>query len=145
MDSRFTVQITRYNPETHRLSLGMKQLEADPWQGTVERFPVGTKLKGRVSNITDYGAFVQLEPGIEGLVHISEMSWSQRNVHPRKLVSVSQEVDVVVLDIDEKRRRVSLGMKQALPNPWNEFAERHPTGSEVTGKVKNITNFGFVY
>ena len=137
-----TVQITRYNPETQRLSLGMKQLEADPWQGTVERFPVGTKLKGRVSNITDYGAFVQLEPGIEGLVHISEMSWSQRNVHPRKLVSVSQEVDVVVLDIDEKRRRVSLGMKQALPNPWNEFAERHPTGSEVTGKVKNITNFG---
>ncbi|MDA8002118.1 MAG: 30S ribosomal protein S1 [Alphaproteobacteria bacterium] len=137
-----TVQVTRFNRETKRISLGMKQLEADPWRGVKERFPVEGRFHGRVSNITDYGAFVQLEPGIEGLVHVSEMSWGQRNVHPKKMVSISQEVEVVVLDIDEKRRRISLGMKQTTPNPWALFKETSPEGTEIRGKIKNITTFG---
>ncbi|MDB5478013.1 MAG: ribosomal protein [Alphaproteobacteria bacterium] len=137
-----TVQVVRFNQETGRISLGMKQLEADPWQGLVERFPVGLKTKGRVTNITDYGAFVEIEPGIEGLVHVSEMSWTKKNVHPGKIVSTSQEVDVQVLDIDMEKRRVSLGIKQCQENPWNDFAAKFKEGDVVTGEAKNTTEFG---
>jgi len=137
-----TVQITRINTETQRISLGMKQLETDPWDGVSVKYPVGMKLKGKVTNITDYGAFVELEPGIEGLVHVSEMSWTKKNVHPGKIVSTSQEVEVVVLEVDSEKRRISLGLKQAQPNPWEEFAEKHPIGSVVEGEVKNATEFG---
>src|SRR5687768_13781082 len=136
------VQVIRFNPETQRISLGMKQLEADPWEGVQAKYPVGTRFKGRVTNITDYGAFVELEPGIEGLVHVSEMSWTKKNVHPGKIVSTSQEVEVMVLDVDPIKRRISLGLKQCLENPWASFAERHPVGSEIEGEVKNITEFG---
>jgi small subunit ribosomal protein S1 len=136
------VQVIRFNPETQRISLGMKQLEADPWEGVQAKYPVGTRFKGRVTNITDYGAFVELEPGIEGLVHVSEMSWTKKNVHPGKIVSTSQEVEVMVLDVDPVKRRISLGLKQCLDNPWAAFAERHPVGSEIEGEVKNITEFG---
>ncbi len=136
------VQVIRFNPETQRISLGMKQLEADPWDGVQAKYPVGTRFKGRVTNITDYGAFVELEPGIEGLVHVSEMSWTKKNVHPGKIVSTSQEVEVMVLDVDPVKRRISLGLKQCLENPWGAFAERHPVGSEIEGEVKNITEFG---
>ena len=136
------IQVIRFNPETQRISLGMKQLEADPWEGVDVKYPVRTKLHGRVSNITDYGAFVELEPGVEGLVHISEMSWTKKNLHPGKIVSTSQEVEVMVLDVDPNRRRVSLGLKQCLENPWDSFLEKHPVGSEVEGDVKNITEFG---
>jgi small subunit ribosomal protein S1 len=137
-----TVQVIRFNPETQRISLGMKQLEADPWEGAAAKYPVGTTFKGRVTNITDYGAFVELEPGIEGLVHISEMSWTKKNVHPGKIVSTSQEVEVMVLDVDEQKRRISLGLKQTMPNPWQEFQEKYPTGTELEGEIKNITEFG---
>ena len=137
-----TVQVIRFNPETQRISLGMKQLEADPWEGVEAKYPVGAKFKGRVTNITDYGAFVELEPGIEGLVHVSEMSWTKKNVHPGKIVSTSQEVEVMVLDVDPVKRRISLGLKQCLENPWSAFAERHPVGTEIEGEVKNITEFG---
>jgi small subunit ribosomal protein S1 len=136
------IQVIRFNPETQRISLGMKQLEADPWEGVDVKYPVRTKLHGRVSNITDYGAFVELEPGVEGLVHISEMSWTKKNLHPGKIVSTSQEVEVMVLDVDLNRRRVSLGLKQCLENPWDSFLEKNPVGSEVEGDVKNITEFG---
>jgi small subunit ribosomal protein S1 len=136
------VQVIRFNPETQRISLGMKQLEADPWDGVVAKYPVRAKLKGRVTNITDYGAFVELEPGIEGLVHVSEMSWTKKNVHPGKIVSTSQEVEVMVLDVDPQRRRISLGLKQCLDNPWEAFAGQYPSGSEMEGEVKNITEFG---
>jgi small subunit ribosomal protein S1 len=136
------VQVIRFNPETQRISLGMKQLEADPWEGVQAKYPVGARFKGRVTNITDYGAFVELEPGIEGLVHVSEMSWTKKNVHPGKIVSTSQEVEVMVLDVDPVKRRISLGLKQCLDNPWAAFAERHPAGSEIEGEVKNITEFG---
>ncbi|MBK8906800.1 MAG: 30S ribosomal protein S1 [Rhodospirillales bacterium] len=136
------VQVIRFNPETQRISLGMKQLEADPWDGVALKYPVSTKFTGRVTNITDYGAFVELEPGVEGLVHVSEMSWTKKNVHPGKIVSTSQEVDVVVLDVDPDKRRISLGLKQTLSNPWVDFLEAHPVGSEVEGEVKNITEFG---
>ncbi len=136
------VQVIRFNRETQRISLGMKQLEADPWEGVTLKYPVGAKFRGRVTNITDYGAFVELEPGVEGLVHISEMSWTKKNVHPGKIVSTSQEVEVVVLEVDEEKRRISLGLKQALPNPWEEFLEKHPVGSVVEGEVKNATEFG---
>jgi small subunit ribosomal protein S1 len=136
------VQVIRFNPETQRISLGMKQLEADPWEGVQSKYPVGTRCKGRVTNITDYGAFVELEPGIEGLVHVSEMSWTKKNVHPGKIVSTSQEVEVMVLDVDPVKRRISLGLKQCLENPWQAFAERHPVGSQIDGEVKNITEFG---
>ena len=136
------VQIIRINRDTQRISLGMKQLESDPWDGAAAKYPVGAKLSGRVTNITEYGAFVELEPGIEGLVHVSEMSWTKKNVHPGKIVSTSQEVDVVVLEVDEDKRRISLGLKQAQQNPWEKFAEEHPVGSTVEGEVKNATEFG---
>ncbi|MEX2644024.1 MAG: 30S ribosomal protein S1 [Acetobacterales bacterium] len=136
------VQVIRFNPETQRISLGMKQLEADPWDGIEAKYPVGTRFKGRVTNITDYGAFVELEAGVEGLVHVSEMSWTKKNIHPGKIVSTSQEVEVMVLDVDPVKRRISLGLKQCLSNPWEEFTATHPVGTEVEGEVKNITEFG---
>ncbi|MFL5189805.1 MAG: 30S ribosomal protein S1, partial [Microvirga sp.] len=136
------VKIIKINHETHRISLGIKQLLADPWEGIAARYPVGAKLKGRVTNITDYGAFVELEPGIEGLIHVSEMSWTKKNVHPGKIVSTSQEVEVVILEVDQVKRRISLGLKQTLQNPWEAFAEKHPVGSTVEGEVKNKTEFG---
>ena len=136
------VQIIRINRDTQRISLGMKQLEADPWEGVAAKYPVGAKLTGTVTNITDYGAFVELEPGIEGLVHVSEMSWVKKNVHPGKIVSTSQEVEVIVLEVDSEKRRISLGLKQAQSNPWGAFAEAHPIGSVVEGEVKNATEFG---
>ncbi len=136
------VQIVRINRETQRISLGMKQLESDPWDGAGTRYPVEGVFKGRVTNITEYGAFVELEPGIEGLVHVSEMSWTKKNVHPGKIVSTSQEVDVSVLEVDEEKRRISLGLKQAQANPWSAFAETHPVGTELEGEVKNSTEFG---
>ena len=136
------VQVIRFNPETQRISLGMKQLEADPWEGVSLKYPVGAKFSGRVTNITDYGAFVELEPGIEGLVHVSEMSWTKKNVHPGKIVSTSQEVEVMVLDVDSNKRRISLGLKQCLENPWGAFAEKYPAGTRLDGEVKNITEFG---
>jgi len=137
-----TVQIVRINAETQRISLGMKQLESDPWDGVAAKYPVGMKLSGQVTNITEYGAFVELEAGIEGLVHVSEMSWTKKNVHPGKIVSTSQEVEVMVLEVDSDKRRISLGLKQAQRNPWDEFAEKHPVGSVVEGEVKNATEFG---
>src|SRR5579883_2493280 len=136
------VKIIKINHETHRISLGMKQLLDDPWQGIEAKFPVGARFKGRVTNITDYGAFVELEPGIEGLIHVSEMSWTKKNVHPGKIVSTSQEVEVQVLEVDPVKRRISLGLKQTMQNPWEAFAEKHPVGSEVSGEVKNKTEFG---
>ncbi|MAO55007.1 MAG: 30S ribosomal protein S1 [Rhodospirillaceae bacterium] len=136
------VQIIRFNAETQRISLGMKQLEADPWDGVEAKYPVGTKFTGRVTNITDYGAFVELEPGVEGLVHVSEMSWTKKNVHPGKIVSTSQEVEVMVLDVDPDKRRISLGLKQCAANPWEDFVVKFPVGAEVEGEVKNITEFG---
>jgi small subunit ribosomal protein S1 len=136
------VQIIRINHESHRISLGMKQLQADPWDGIEAKYPVGAKFTGRVTNITDYGAFVELEPGIEGLIHVSEMSWTKKNVHPGKIVSTSQEVEVMVLEVDPEKRRISLGLKQTLANPWETFAEKFPVGSTVEGEVKNKTEFG---
>lgn len=136
------VQIIRINQDTQRISLGMKQLESDPWDGVAAKYPVGAKLSGVVTNITEYGAFVELEAGIEGLVHVSEMSWTKKNVHPGKIVSTSQEVDVLVLEVDSDKRRISLGLKQAQQNPWEAFAEKHPVGSTVEGEVKNATEFG---
>ena len=136
------VQIVRINRETQRISLGMKQLEADPWTTAAAKYSVGTKHKGRVTNITEYGAFVELEAGIEGLVHVSEMSWVKKNVHPGKIVATSQEVEVLVLEVDEDKRRISLGLKQAQRNPWEVFAEEHAVGSKIEGEVKNSTEFG---
>ncbi len=136
------VQVIRFNPETQRISLGMKQLEEDPWEGVESKYPVSVKLKGRVTNITDYGAFVELEPGVEGLVHVSEMSWTKKNVHPGKIISTSQEVEVMVLNVDPQRRRISLGLKQCTENPWAAFAEEHAAGMELEGEIKNITEFG---
>jgi small subunit ribosomal protein S1 len=136
------VQVIRFNPETQRISLGMKQLMSDPWDGAGAKYPVGQRLKGRVTNITDYGAFVELEPGVEGLVHVSEMSWTKKNVHPGKIVSTSQEVEVMVLDVDMSKRRISLGLKQCMANPWESFAEQYPAGTELDGEVRNITEFG---
>jgi small subunit ribosomal protein S1 len=136
------VQIIRINQETHRISLGMKQLESDPWDGIGVKYPAGKRITGTVTNITDYGAFVELEPGIEGLIHVSEMSWTKKNVHPGKIVSTSQEVEIMVLEIDQAKRRVSLGLKQTMRNPWEVFSETHPEGTEVEGEVKNITEFG---
>jgi len=136
------VQVIRFNPETQRISLGMKQLEADPWDGVAAKYPVGVKFKGRVTNITDYGAFVELEPSVEGLVHVSEMSWTKKKVHPGKIVSTSQEVEVMVLEVDEEKRRISLGLKQCLENPWQEFLDKNKVGAELEGEIKNITEFG---
>jgi small subunit ribosomal protein S1 len=136
------VQVIRFNPETQRISLGMKQLMADPWDGAAAKYPAGIKVTGRVTNITDYGAFVELEPGVEGLVHVSEMSWTKKNVHPGKIVSTSQEVEVMVLDVDMSKRRISLGLKQCLDNPWDTFGDKYPAGTELEGEVRNITEFG---
>jgi len=136
------VRIIKINHETQRISLGMKQLEADPWEGVDAKYPVDARFKGRVTNITDYGAFVELEPGVEGLIHVSEMSWTKKNVHPGKIVSTSQEVEVQVLEVDPVKRRISLGLKQCMDNPWDSFAESHPVGSEIQGEVKNKTEFG---
>jgi small subunit ribosomal protein S1 len=136
------VKIIKINHETHRISLGMKQLLEDPWHAIESKYQVGMRLKGRVTNITDYGAFVELEPGIEGLIHVSEMSWTKKNVHPGKIIATSQEVDVQVLEVDSAKRRISLGLKQTLQNPWEAFAQKHPVGSEVSGEVKNKTEFG---
>ena len=136
------VQIIRINRDTQRISLGMKQLESDPWEGASAKYPIGGVFQGRVTNITEYGAFVELEAGIEGLVHVSEMSWTKKNVHPGKIVSTSQEVEVAILEVDEDKRRISLGLKQAQANPWAAFAEKHPVGSELEGEVKNATEFG---
>jgi small subunit ribosomal protein S1 len=136
------VQIVKINPDTQRISLGMKQLQTDPWDGVEAKYPVGAKMTGRITNITDYGAFVELEAGVEGLVHVSEMSWTKKNVHPGKIVSTSQEVDVMVLDVDASKRRISLGLKQAQDNPWDAFVAAHPIGSTVEGEVKNATEFG---
>ncbi len=137
-----TVQIIRFNPETQRISLGMKQLDNDPWAGVEERFPVGARFKGHVTNITDYGAFVELDTGIEGLVHVSEMSWTKKNIHPGKIVSTSQEVEVEVLEVDASKRRISLGLKQCMENPWKKFAAANPVGSIIEGEIRNITEFG---
>ncbi|MFN9926866.1 MAG: 30S ribosomal protein S1, partial [Phenylobacterium sp.] len=136
------VQIVKINPDTQRISLGMKQLQSDPWDGVEAKYPAGARFTGRITNITDYGAFVELEAGVEGLVHVSEMSWTKKNVHPGKIVSTSQEVDVVVLDVDPSKRRVSLGLKQAMQNPWEKFIAEHPIGTTVEGEVKNATEFG---
>ena len=136
------VQIIKFNQDTQRISLGMKQLEKDPWEGVDKLYPVGTKVKGRITNIADYGAFVELDQGIEGLVHVSEMSWTKKNVHPSKLVSTSQEVDCIVLDVDESKRRISLGMKQCQENPWKNFADSHKVGDIIEGEIRNITEFG---
>ncbi len=136
------VQVIRFNSETQRISLGMKQLEVDPWDGVDAKFPIGTRFTGRVTNITDYGAFVELEAGVEGLVHVSEMSWTKKNIHPGKIVSTSQEVGVMVLDSDPEKRRISLGLKQCMDNPWDGFAAKYPVGTEVEGEIKNITEFG---
>src|ERR1700737_638987 len=136
------VKIVKINHETHRISLGMKQLQDDPWQGIEAKYPVGARFTGRVTNITDYGAFVELEPGIEGLIHVSEMSWTKKNVHPGKIVSTSQEVEVQVLEVDPVKRRISLGLKQTMRNPWEVFVEKHSPGSTIEGEVKNKTEFG---
>ncbi|MDJ0684241.1 MAG: 30S ribosomal protein S1 [Alphaproteobacteria bacterium] len=136
------VQVVRFNPETQRISLGMKQLESDPWDGVAAKYPISARFTGTVTNITDYGAFVELEPGIEGLVHVSEMSWTKKNVHPGKIISTSQEVEVMVLDVDPVKRRISLGIKQCLSNPWEDFLSGNPVGQEIEGEVKNITEFG---
>jgi small subunit ribosomal protein S1 len=136
------VQIIKINPETQRISLGMKQLDKDPWEGVAAKYPIGAKVKGRVTNITDYGAFVELEEGIEGLVHVSELSWTKKNVHPGKILSTSEEIMIQVLEVDPAKRRISLGLKQTQSNPWEAFAAKHPAGSVVEGEVKNITEFG---
>ena len=136
------VQVIRFNQETQRISLGMKQLMSDPWDGVALKYPVAAKFSGRVTNITDYGAFVELEAGVEGLVHVSEMSWTKKNAHPGKIVATSEQVDVIILDVDESKRRISLGLKQAQGNPWDLFVEAHPVGSTIEGEIRNITEFG---
>ncbi|MEO0412788.1 MAG: 30S ribosomal protein S1 [Pseudomonadota bacterium] len=136
------VQIVRINRDTQRISLGMKQLQTDPWDGVEAKYPLNARFTGRITNITDYGAFVELEPGVEGLVHVSEMSWTKKNVHPGKIVSTSQEVDVLVLEVDPEKRRISLGLKQAQNNPWETFAEKFKPGTDLEGEIKNITEFG---
>ena len=136
------VQVIRFNEDNQRISLGMKQLENDPWQAVADKYNVGEVYTGKVTNITDYGAFVELEDGIEGLVHVSEMSWTRKNVHPGKIVSTSEEVQVKILEVDPEKRRISLGIKQCMANPWAAYIEEHPVGSVITGKIKNITEFG---
>src|ERR1700677_2890203 len=137
-----TVQIIKINHETQRISLGMKQLQTDPWEGVAAKYPVGVQFKGKVTNVTDYGAFVELEPGVEGLVHVSEMSWVKKNMAPSKLVTPGTEVDVQVLEVDSNKRRISLGLKQTQENPWNTFTAGHPVGSVIEGEIKSITEFG---
>ena len=137
-----TVQVIKFNNETQRISLGMKQLEEDPWSSIEKKYPIGSKTTGRITNITDYGAFVELDAGIEGLVHITEISWTKKNIHPGKIVSTSEQVEVMVLDIEESKRRISLGLKQCVENPWQEFLDNHPNGSLLEGEIRNITDFG---
>ena len=137
-----TVQIIKFNSETQRISLGMKQLQDDPWNSIDEKYPIGSKTKGRITNITDYGAFVELDEGIEGLVHVTEISWTKKNVHPGKIVSTSEQVEVMILDIEEAKRRISLGLKQCVENPWEEFNNKYSVGSVLEGEIKNITDFG---
>jgi small subunit ribosomal protein S1 len=136
------VQIIKFNQDTQRISLGMKQLESDPWDTADQRYHVGERVKGRVTNIADYGAFVELEPGIEGLIHVSEMSWTKKNIHPGKVISTSQEVETLILEVDIAKRRISLGLKQVMDNPWASFAANYPAGSDIEGEIKNITEFG---
>ncbi|MBL6595587.1 MAG: 30S ribosomal protein S1 [Candidatus Puniceispirillum sp.] len=136
------VQVIRFNAETQRISLGMKQLLSDPWENVDGKFPVGAKMEGRITNITDYGAFVELEAGVEGLVHVSEMSWTKKNVHPGKIVSTSQQVEVMVLDVDLSKRRISLGLKQCTNNPWEDLSATYAVGTEINGEIRNITEFG---
>ena len=136
------VQVIKFNEDTQRISLGMKQLENDPWESVTEKYHVDDVVKGIVTNITDYGAFVELEDGVEGLVHVSEMSWTRKNVHPGKIVSTSEEVEVKILEVDPEKRRISLGIKQCQPNPWAAYIEEHPAGSVIEGTIKNITEFG---
>ena len=136
------VQVIRFNAETQRISLGMKQLLSDPWENVEGKFPIGAKMEGRVTNITDYGAFVELEAGVEGLVHVSEMSWTKKNVHPGKIVSTSQQVEVMILDVDLSKRRISLGLKQCTTNPWEDLSATYPVGTEIDGEIRNITEFG---
>ena len=137
-----TVQIIKFNSETQRISLGMKQLQDDPWNSIDDKYPIGSKTKGRITNITDYGAFVELDEGIEGLVHITEISWTKKNIHPGKIVSTSEQVEVMILDIEESKRRISLGLKQCVDNPWEAFNNKYSVGSELEGEIKNITDFG---
>jgi small subunit ribosomal protein S1 len=137
-----TAKVLRFDQEKNRVSLGLKQLGEDPWVGIARRYPTGTRLFGKVTNLTDYGAFVEIEGGIEGLVHVSEMDWTNKNVHPSKVVQLGDEVEVMILEIDEDRRRISLGMKQCMPNPWDEFAQNHRKGDRVKGQIKSITDFG---
>ena len=136
------VQVVRFNADNQRISLGMKQLQPDPWHDAETRFAIGTKLSGRVTNITDYGAFVELDEGVEGLVHVSEMSWTKKNIHPGKIVSTSQKIDVMILDIDIAKRRISLGYKQCMPNPWDDFQSRFSIGDEIEKEIRNVTDFG---
>jgi small subunit ribosomal protein S1 len=136
------VRIIRINPDTQRISLGMKQLQADPWLSIEAKYPVGARFKGTVTNIADYGAFVELEPGVEGLIHVSEMSWTKKNIHPGKIVSTSQAVEVQILEVDPNKRRISLGLKQTQDNPWDHFLSKHPKGSVIEGPIRNITEFG---
>ena len=137
-----TAKVLKFDQEKNRVSLGMKQLGEDPWVGLSRRYPQGTRLFGKVTNITDYGAFVEIESGIEGLVHVSEMDWTNKNIHPTKVVQLGDEVEVMILEIDEERRRISLGMKQCMPNPWDEFSMNHKKGDKVKGMIKSITDFG---
>ena len=137
-----TAKVLKFDQEKNRVSLGMKQLTEDPWVGLSRRYPPGTRLFGKVTNLTDYGAFVEIEQGIEGLVHVSEMDWTNKNVYPSKIVQLGDEVEVIIIEIDEERRRISLGMKQCKPNPWEEFAMSHEKGDKVTGQIKSITDFG---
>jgi small subunit ribosomal protein S1 len=137
-----TAKVLKFDQEKNRVSLGMKQLGEDPWVGLSRRYPTGTRLFGKVTNLTDYGAFVEIEQGIEGLVHVSEMDWTNKNIHPTKVVQLGDEVEVMILEIDEERRRISLGMKQCMPNPWDEFAINHKKGDKVKGLIKSITDFG---
>ena len=139
---KIKVKVLKYEPENTRVSLGLKQLGEDPWQNIAERFPVGEKIKGKVTNLAEYGCFVEIADGVEGLVHVSEMDWTNKNVHPSKVVSVGDEVEVKVLEIIPEKRRISLGLKQCKPNPWQEFAEKHNKGDKVTGSIKSITDFG---
>ena len=132
----------KFDQEKNRVSLGLKQLGDDPWVGLARRYPQGTRLFGKVTNITDYGAFVEIDAGIEGLVHVSEMDWTNKNVSPSKVVSLGDEVEVMILEIDEDRRRISLGIKQCQPNPWDEFAANYKKGDKVSGAIKSITDFG---
>ena len=136
------VKIIRFNKETQRVSLGMKQLEGDPWENVEDKYPIGVKIKGRVTNVTDYGAFIELDSGLEGLVHISEMSWTKKSTNPNKLFSTSEEIEVMVLEIDREKRRIALGVKQCIDNPWQSFADKHQIGDVIEGEIHNVTEFG---